>query len=235
MKNIKILGLLAVSAMALIAFVGTASASAAETKGSFTAGAEKAELTTRTIKAEVFKITGAEVKCGITKFVGSTEGTKGEDGLFHSTTQNVHPVYEECEAFGFKEGVSVTTAPAGCIYTLSADTTGEPEANMADVVVSGCTSGIIIKVSNIFATCEVNVGNQTVHTGVSYRNTVNNGAETAGGVAVKSTATGITANVTKSSGLCPLTTGVHEGAKGASYEGEAEVHAKGTTITYTQE
>jgi len=218
MKSIKTLGLLAISALALVAFVGTASASASV----FKAGAVGKKLTTVTLSQHIFKITGAEVKCSLSDFEGETEALESE-------SQTVHPVYKECEAFGFKEGVSVTTT--GCEYTFNANTTPE----MGAVTVKNCGTeaggekGVLIKVNiPLLATCEVLVPDQEIPNAVSYANN-------AGEIKVKATAIGIKSNVVKSTGLCPLTTGLHEGAeKGGTYTGESEVSAEGTTIEYVK-
>lgn len=205
MKHMKKLGFLAFAAMALVAFVGTASASAA----SFETGATEAALSTTTLSQHVFTVTGTPVKCNVSKFEGETEALT-------ATHQKVHPVYEGCEAFGFTEGVSVNTGSAACKYDLQA---------AGGVIVEGCASGITITVSNIFATCVVNVPNQTIASAVSYANNGNN-------IVVTANASEIEANVTTSSGLCPLKTGVHSGAAGATYTGQSEVSAAGTFLKF---
>lgn len=121
------------------------------------------------------------------------------------------------------EGVSVNTGASTCVYDLQAATTSE----MGEVIIEGCTSGIVITVSNIFATCVVDVPNQTIPSAVSY---TDDGSD----VKVKATATGVTANGITSSGLCPLTKGEHGNAlgNGATYSGESEVSAAGTFLEW---
>lgn len=219
MKNMKMLGLLAVSAMALVAFVGTASASAS----SFTAGEAGKSLKTVVKENHVFTITNQKVTCSVNKFEGKTEGTLSE-GKIHSGTQKVHPVYEGCEAFGFKEGVSVTTT--GCSYIL--------DATSGNVTLQECTTersgekGILIKVSIPFtATCEVLVANQSIAAAVTYANSE-------GGVLVTANASSIKSNVVASTGLCPLVKGLHEGAEGGTYKGKSLVTGEGTTVEWTK-
>lgn len=218
MKHIKMLGLLAVSAMALVAIVGTASASAS----TFTAGeVGKAISTTNT--NHVFTITGSEVVCSTIAFAGVTEGTL-EGGKYHNTTQRVHPSYSNCKAFGIESGVSITTT--GCDYVFSADTTPtEGKGEMANVEVvdhAGETcNGIKITADPIFTTCTAIVPKQTIAHAVSYENV------TGEKVKVTVTAEGIETNVTASSGLCPLTTGNHTGANGGKYTGTSTVSASG--------
>jgi hypothetical protein len=219
MKHIKMLGLVAFSAMALVALLGTASASAA----SFTATENNKALSTKTLEAEVFTITGSNVECATTKFEGVTEGTL-EGGEYHSGTQRVHPVYENCKAFGFESGVSVTTT--GCDYLFGSTTTsGMGNVQIVNHAGETCTN-IVITADPPFTTCTAKIPPQTVSAAVSYTNN-------SGKIKVKATATGIETNVTQSSGLCPLTTGNHTGASGGSYKGEAEVSAGTTSIKYT--
>jgi hypothetical protein len=233
MKHIKMLGLLALAAMALVAFVGTTSASALS---SFTAGEAGKTLKTKTLVQEVFTITGAETKCEITKFEGKTEGTL-ENGKVHSTTQRVHPVYEKCKAFGL-EGTTINTK--GCDYIFSADTTETTgKGKMANVELVDhpgevCT-GIVLEAKPLFTECIAVVPKQTINHAVRYTNTAG------GKIDIKATATEIKTDVTKSTGLCPLTVRnagtegtYHEGAAGGTYTGESEVSAEGTEISWTE-
>jgi hypothetical protein len=217
MKHVKRIGLIAVAAMALVAFVGTASAAAAE---EFHTGVVGAALSTKTLEKEVFSVTESPVECEVSKFEGQTEALNSE-------TQKVHPVYEKCKAFGF----SATVTTTGCTYTFSSKTVSE----MGAVNVTGCTTekagekGVLIKVSVPFiATCEVLIRNQNVPSAVRY---TTNGSN----MKVKATGSGIASNVVTSSGGCPLTTGKHEGGTtpaGGTYFGEAEVSAAGTFLKY---
>jgi hypothetical protein len=205
MRNLKTLGLLAIAAMALAAFVGTATASASE----FVAGEDGAAIETTTTEKHVFTVTDSDVECD-EEFSGVTES---------GATQTVNPKYVNCKAFGFNASVDT----AGCSYTFKAET---DEAGMATVNLSGCTAGgVKIKVSIPFiATCEVFVPNQSINSAVGYTNN-------SGSVLVNATATSISAEVTKSTGLCPLSTGSHSDAE---YFGQSEVSGNGTTVEYVE-
>jgi len=204
MKNIKTLGLLAVMAMALVAFVGTTSASAAT---SFTASATGKKLVETTIEKHVFTTTGSKVECGNITYTGVTEGTASGGLGFTSTKQTVTPDYKECTAFGF----SATVTNNGCDYTLT-------PSGQVHIEPANCT--LTISVSNFFATCHVEVtGGQTVG-GVSYANGANDD------IVVTINSAGIKSHVTKSSGLCPLTVGTHE----STYTGKSTVQAEGAKI-----
>jgi hypothetical protein len=213
MRNIKMLGLLVVSAMALVAFVGTSSASAT----AFTAGGAGETLNDTTLEDHVFTVTGAEVECETIDFVGTTTGVSAE-------TQTVSPAYDDCEAFGFAEAQVVEN---GCDYTFKSATTGSP--GHATVNVEGCTDktkGIQISVNvPFFATCVADVPEQSVDTAVRYTNL-------SPGVRIDVTAKGIMADVTTSTGFCPLTTGTHSGANGGEYKGASSVNTtKGVTYS----
>ena len=211
MRNIKMLGLLAVAAMALLAFVGTSAASATST---FTAGSEPEAISTSKVENHVFTLTGASMTCGVTAFTGETTGPS-------ASGQVVAPSYAECITAGFTADV----VENGCEYESKAETDG---ANMATVRVFGCddeTKGIQIVVNNIFAKCTIDMPEQSIASAVGYANTTPEGRPMA--VDVEVTATGIMADVTTSSGLCPLETGTHEGGNGASYTGVQSMTTEG--------
>jgi hypothetical protein len=65
------------------------------------------------------------------------------------------------------------------------------------------------------------VPKQTVPHALSYENL------SGGKIKISWTAEAIEVNVTASSGLCPLTAGLHTGANGATYSGTTEVSAMG--------
>jgi hypothetical protein len=204
MTQIKKLGLLAIAAMALVAFAGVSSASAAE----FTTSEEGAPLKTELVEAHVFSVTGASVECGKVLFEGKAEA--GE-------TQTVQPVYEECE-FG---GLAVAVNTNGCSYTFKADTGGDEHAT---VNLSGCTNGGITLTVNlgIFAKCTIFVKNQSIENAVHY-------TDTEGTVDVEATATSVHAEVTTSDGLCPVAKGTHTNA---TYKGASKVSIEGGTVGY---
>jgi hypothetical protein len=210
MRNMKILGLLVVSAMALVAFVGTSSASAT----AFTAGGAGEALKHTLVEDHVFTITGAEVECETVNFTGTTTGTS-------AASQLVVPSYDNCEAFGF---AGADVIENGCEFTFNAATTAG--STDATALLHGCgsesaadkTKGIQISVVvPFFATCVVDVPQQSVAKAVHY---TNNGTKA---VNIDVTATEVMADVTTSTGFCPLTTGTHSGANGGKYDGESTV------------
>jgi hypothetical protein len=210
MRNIKMLGLLAVSAMALVAFVGTTSASAT----AFTSGGAGEALKHTTTQPHVFTITGAEVECETINFTGTTTAPSAGE-------QKVNPSYDNCSAFGFAEA---EVHENGCEFTFKAATTGSP--GHATVLLHGCgtgtdpdkTKGIQITVHvPFFATCVVDVPEQSVDTAVRY---TNDGVKA---VTVDITANKVMADVTTSTGFCPLTPGTHSGANGGTYKGQSTI------------
>lgn len=206
MKSIKTLGLLAVAAMAIAAFVGTSSASAA---AKFTTSQQGASLSETTLEEHIFTVTNQQVKCDVITMSGTTAASG-------STTQTVQPTYESCEAFGF----TATVNTAGCSFTFAAATNAE---NHASATLSGCTAGGITITVNIpfIAKCKVEVKNQTV-TGINYSNTASD-------IDVTVTAKGIHAEVTEDSGACPLSLGTHTDS---TYTGKSTVQAEGATISH---
>jgi len=148
MKHIRILGLLTLAAVAMTAFVGTSSSSAAK----FTAGKVGAKIGETTIWNHVVTVTGSSTSCSEISLAGSTEALEKE-------TQKLVPSYAGCTAFGFSASVNTF----GCTYTFAAN---------GFVTLSGCTSGgITVTVNNIFAKCVVQIPNQTF-IGVFYTNGV---------------------------------------------------------------
>lgn len=203
MKHIKTLGLMALAAMALTAFVGVSSASAT-TK--FTAGKAGAKLSEKTLKNHVFTITGSKVECTEIAFEGSTEGLE-------TTAQMVMPSYKGCTAFGFAGG-QVTNEECTFNLTANGELHIEPTPPYAK-----CR--IVVHVSVPFiAKCTISIPNQTAK-GLTYSNS---GASK---IKVGINSTGLSATVEESTGSCPLTVGNHTTA---SYTGESEVSAEGTSI-----
>lgn len=210
MRKLKILVLLAISAISAMAVAGIGSASEFESEES-----EKA-ISSTTLVASVLTLTEKKLECGSTKFEGTSTGGSEE-------TLTVHPVYSECKAFGLTSGVSVTTK--GCDYRFNANTTSGM-GSMSIVDHSGETcSGIVITADPTGTTCTVSLPKQTISGAASFTNN-------SGKVKVKFTASAIEANVTASTGSCPLTSGVHSGEKGASYSGESELAAAGTNLKW---
>ena len=216
MKHIKILGILVVAAMALTAVVGVSSASAF-TK--FTSNKVGAAIEETTLATHVFTVTGSQVKCTTITYTGSTEALE-------STSQKVTPKYEGCTAFG----LPATVTNKNCRYNLTVGTvteiiekelvtTNTSTAHMERVNAAEACE-IVIKASSIFGECLVDVPEQTVN-GLTYSN------DGASAIKVNINASGISDNVTKSSGVCPLTVGKHTNA---TYTGESTVTAKEASI-----
>lgn len=183
MKHLKKLGLVAGVVMALAAFTGVASASAAEFHATSSGVAITGEQTTE----HVFTTQGEKVTCETAKFTGKTEGTA-------STTQKMKPSYSGCTAFGF---VGATVSTEGCVYTFHSS---------GSVDLGSCEGGhATIKISVPFvATCEVQVPDQT---GIGGQSFATSGSAPSRTISETSAATGIESTVTKSTGSCPLTTG----------------------------
>lgn len=212
MNGFKQIGLLALSVLCVTASAGVGSASAA----SFTAAEAGKSLSGFNPFPETFEITGQAVECASSSVSGVTEGSVS-GGKVHSESLKYHPMYAACDAFGFTEGVTVSTG--GCQYRLTAGTS----VGMGELRVEGCISGVLIKVENLFVKCEVSIENQAALAAASYTN-----VGSPNRLAVGYTAN-LTANVTVSTGLCPLIKGVHLAA--VSYRGEMRL--AGSNLEYT--
>ena len=207
MKRFNTLGLLAVAALAIAAFVGTTSASALKS-GSFTAtsGAGK-KIETTVAKQHVFTITGSTVTCNKVEYAGSTEGAE-------TTSQSVTPSYNECTAFG----LSAKVTNNNCKIKLTATT--DKENGHSEAHLEGTNCSITIHAEGIFnTTCHVVVTPQTIK-GIHYVNT----ASPEGVIVQITSGATMSAEVLKSASLCPLTEGSHTTA---SYTGEENVTASG--------
>lgn len=211
MRKIKVLALLAVSVIAATACAGNASAS------EFEAGETGKAISATTLATHTITLTGSKVECTTTKFEGTTEWNGSE-------TLKVHPVYEGCKAFGF----SSTITTKGCDYEFNANTTSSMGGlSIIDHAGETC-NGIVITTDPIGTTCTAVIPKQTLSSAVSYTNN-------SGKIKVKATASEIKANVTASTGFCPLATGSHSGAGGGSYSGESEASAAGTTLEWWEQ
>jgi hypothetical protein len=213
MKYARLLGVAVVAAMALTAFVGAASASAAK----FHSTVSNVAVSGSQVGEHVFTTQGQKVTCKTATFTGNAEGTESE-------IQKVHPEYGTCTAFGFEAKVNT----AGCMYKFNANTT-LASGTEAPVALEGCTSGhVTISVEIPFvATCEVQVpvtGNSAIN-GQKYVNKPNN--TTHENIEVVTSSTNIVSNVTKASGLCPLHT---ETGAISKYEGHTLVKPASGTI-----
>jgi hypothetical protein len=204
MKHIKTLGLLALGALALAAFVGATSAAAAT---SFTASVTGRNLIETPLEKHVFTTTGVTTSCNSVTYTGKTEGTASGGLGFTHTTGRVSPTFTECTVFGF----SALVTNNGCTLVLLA-------VGSAEISPSTCTLTILVE--NAFATCHVEItGGQTVG-GLIYANKEGKHID------VTINSSGIKSHVTKSSGFCPLTVGTHK----STYQGKSTVGAEGAAI-----
>lgn len=227
MKQIRI-GVIALAAMALVAFVGTSAASAANFHTSASAGSAITGSVAITKEGEkevkhnhVFKVTGNAVTCNTISFTGETTGATAE-------TEKVHPEYSNCTAFGFA-GATINTA--GCQYVFNANTTlnGGTEAavNLTECTEKGGKAGVTITVNVPFiAKCVARVPNQNGINGQKYGNM---GSTPSRDMTVTTKSTNITDEVVESTGACPLAVGTHNTANGnaATYEGVSTVTVAG--------
>jgi hypothetical protein len=214
-RKARIIGIAVVAVLALSAVVASAaSANTFMTKNSVYPQTVEGSQST----AHVFTVTGQKVTCKTAKFKGTATAA--------SSTQEVHPTYEGCTAFGFE--ASVTTTGCNYLFHLAAGGSGSPQSGTVDIV---CETGKSIVINAGFGTCEATVGAQTGLGGQTFTNTTVGGVEK---IIVGTSTTGITTNVTKSSFPCPLSTGLHNTANGdaATYTGETLVGtASGEGIT----
>jgi hypothetical protein len=206
MKQIKTFCLLAVGALAMITAFASASASAA----TFTAGKVGATLTTSMTAQHVLTITGSPAECEKVEFKGVTDSLDSESLL-------VHPTYEECIAFGFQATVTVNN----CKFTLKSN--GTFALLKTNTAGEACSLIIKVKVPFGLAECEVTIGEQSIAGAVTYSNGPGDYVVKFNGSA------NIADKVLKSSGLCPLTVGLHPNAH---YSGETTVQAAGTSVSF---
>ena len=205
MKQMKNLGLAVVAVVALTAVFGAASASAVPT---FTASSGGLKLKNTTIAKFVFSVTGSPIECKLVGLEGATEGTDISE-------QSVHPFFGECTAFGFSATFEVVT----CKIVFGAG--GAVKFRKTHTKPEDAPCVMRVKVKNIFAECETVIGEQEIANGVSYSNG-------SGDVVFKwNGAANIADEVTKSSGLCPLTVGKHANMH---FSGEWTFQAEGGTF-----
>jgi hypothetical protein len=221
MKHIKALGLLAISAMALVAFVGTTSASAA-TK--FTSGALGASFKTTQIEKDKFTVTGSNLECTGITYGGTTEGvvTTAEERAggatnFKATSQLLHPTFTGCTAFGFNEANGTSIKVENCKYTLNIN--GTVSILKTDTS-KDCKITITIK--NALAGCMVSLFPQEVTGALSYAT-----GASGNDIVITVNTTTIKAKVEESSGFCPLTVAAEHSS---SYKAKTTFEAVGTTL-----
>lgn len=166
----------------------------------FTAGKVGAKLNESTLVNHVRTITGSKIECTEITFTGSTEGLE-------TLSQSVVPSYSGCTAFGFTS----TVTNIGCKFVFYA-------SGQMDIAPTICE--ITFVVNNVFAKCKVIWRGQEIPGALSY-------TDNKGDVKTKFTVSGIDAEVTESSGLCPLTVGKHTNV---TYTGESTFKAEGTSL-----
>lgn len=227
MRGMRKMGLLAVAAMAITAFVGTTAASA-ETPGAFTTNPAGNPLQISTLTDSTFLVTGSTVTCK----KGSSTGTAPPPTSSKLTTTTV---WEECTAFGFA-GATVNTA--GCSITLTATTTKDKEdvvtpqtsETHAPMHLENCTAGGMTITVNVpfVAKCKVLIPNQEIPDAAHYENNL-----PAGDIIVKTTPTEVDAIVQESTGACPLTVGTHTNA--AAINSTHTTKVQDGTISYDKD
>jgi hypothetical protein len=219
-RNIKVLGLAVMAAMAIGAFAASAALATPE----FTAEVYPATIHGSNTKGtEVFETEGGKVECDASYHATLPEA---------SSTLNVVPNYTNCDAFGFLEA---EVNEEGCSYLFHAtEKTAADKYNIhADVV---CPAGQSIKIS-VF-TCAAEVKAQTGLTTVEITNDTS--ASPKKDVTVKANVLakktnvegGIAYTVTQDGIFCPFS---GKGNKvGGQYTGEATTATGLTDPTQTE-
>ncbi len=184
MKLTKMLGTAIVVVLALSAFAAP-TASAAE----FKATSSPVNLLAGQDTTHTLTLDGSAVTCGTTTFEANGVAAP-------SKTVTITPGYSECSAFGF---ISSKIEMNGCRYEFL-----QPNGSLVGNLALRCPKEARVKLSTAFlgSQCEVffgEAGNTNLEK-VSYKN------EATSPTTVKVTAvvTGITAEKTKDTGLCPL-------------------------------
>jgi hypothetical protein len=202
MNHLRTLGVVALALAAFTAFVGVSSASAKE----FHASVASASLTGSQATSHKFTVTGSSITCTTATFTGTASNVKT------SETQEMHPEYSGCTAFGF---VGATINTAGCQYLFN--------ANKTTVDLKSCTGGatgaIVVTASSAFGKCVMEVPNQT---GINGQSFTTQGTSPNRDILVTSNSNNIKDSVTLSTGICPLTVGSHTNG---TYTGTTTVKA----------
>jgi hypothetical protein len=206
-RRMKTLGVIFIAIFALAA-VAASAASAAKVE---TVGSGEVKLDGEQIEGKhVFTVEGNKVECTTALFSGSTSNG--------ATKVTVHPEYSGCSAFGF---IEATVNTAGCNYELTA-ANESPTGSMkfAGTLVLNCGTG---HVSIIAGTCEAQVGNQTVGSGLTFENT------TVSPMDVDLTVSSpVAANKTKDGFACPFS---GTGTTTATYTGHTTIKATQPALT----
>ncbi len=203
MKLTKMLGTALVAMLALS--VMASAASAAE----FKAAKSPVNLFAGQDTKHVFTTDGSAVECETATF-------EATGVVSPSKTVTVTPDYKGCTAFGF---VGAKVEMKGCQYEFL-----QPNAELVGNVRLACGANKIrIFASFLGSTCEVLIG-ETGNTNLA-KVTYKNEATSPSTVKVTAAVTGITAEKTKDSGICPLKgTGT---VKTAEYSGTSTVEGVG--------
>jgi hypothetical protein len=203
-RNLKVLGLAVVAALALTAVI----ASAAQATAKFTVGASSGTIKSTQTTEQVFTTSAGTVRC-------TTANQEGSYTAASFTSLEVSATYSGCKAFGF---LSATVAMNGCKYNFASQANETTLANV-DIV---CPAGKDITVTT--TGCVVHVEPQT---GLQHVTFQNGGGSPADDVNATATITGV--KYTATSG-CP---GGDEGTTTAngSLTGGATVKAFNTTGT----
>jgi len=186
-RNLKVLGLALVAALAMTALV--ASAAQANNEGKFTATSYPGTLHGEDTGTHVFTAAGGTVNCTNATFTGSfTEASK---------TQTITPEYSGCTAFGF---IGATVTMNGCDYLFHLTGTGAGGAynSTVDLV---CPAGKEITIDA--GPCMISLPGQTGLPGSTFTNS----GGTPSDVTNHANVTGITGVLKKENALCFFTAG----------------------------
>jgi hypothetical protein len=197
-RSLKVMGLALIAVLALTA-IEVAAASAAEFESEATETFIHGEQETK----NVLTVNSRTVECKVATFDGTQVGRT-------ATTLEVHPVYEECMAFGLPATVTTT----GCDYRLNQPgiSAEGPTSGTMNVV---CTSGDAITINVNEGTCSVTVGSQGGSTGlvgIGYTNSSSSPKT----IDLSYSVTAVAANVSGSVLDCGT-----NGARAATYTGTA--------------
>src|SRR5436853_1387024 len=186
MKHLKNLGSVMVATMACIVAFGAPVAAAGDF---YATGGAGIALTGSQSTSHKFTITGASITCTTVTYTGTTPAATFE-------TLELHPEYSGCTVFGF---VGATINTAGCQYIFN--------INSPTVTLKSCSAGaIVVTASNAFGKCVMEVPNQSGINGQSFGT---GGPALGHDILVSSNATNISAKITTSTGICPVSVGTH--------------------------
>jgi len=154
----------------------------------------------------IWTVTGSQATCTEPSFAGVTEAAESE-------TLRVVPTYKGCTAFG----LPATMSNENCVFVIFSDGTLaiEPVAPKA-------SCQFVIAATSIFGKCKAVIKNQSLTGAVTF-------GSASEGVQATFGATGVAAEVTESTGVCPLTIGSH---KNATYSGKLFLSAKGSWLRW---